>query len=597
MLSDIVRYPAFAPSEIERQRNQTLSSLQVSLQDPEWVANSVFDRLVYGFHPYGMPETGTPETLGAIAREDLVAYHERHFAPNNAILAIVGDVTAEGAFATATKVFGDWQKKQVAADQFIDPPEPTRRVIVVDKPDAVQTEVRVGHLGVPRTSPDYMALNLATRILGGEGSNRLHQVLRTQRALTYGAQARFDTLKESGDFEAETNTRSEATGEVLRLMVDEFWRLQRERVSEIELMDAKAYLTGSFPLMIETPNSIALQVMNVLFYGLPVQDLQTFRERVNAVTVDDIQRVAQKYLRPDRLSIVLVGNAAAFAPQLAGIGFGQYETIALGDLDLTSADFKRPERRAGAVGRAGGLAVAQPSKAASFAYAPSQSANAETARAAALLDRAIAAKGGLDALGAVKTIVVTQTLTNTGKDRTATAESTNYIEYPDRFRIETGTPGGLVVQGFDGTETWLKDPRGVQRGPEAMARDARDGLRRDVMALLLAAKSGTVTPRALPDVRDAAGHVSHALELSAKDLNPVVLSIDPASGLVTKQSFIAGPTGALIEEEFSDYRAVDGVQFAFHAQRAAGGLKVERNVREIKVNPPIDPSLFRRPAS
>ena len=107
---------------------------------------------------------------------------------------------------------------------------PTRRVVVVNKPDAVQTEVRVGHIGIPRNHPDYMAVNLAIRILGGEGSNRLHQVLRTERGLTYGAQANMDTLKESGDFEAETNTRSEATGEVLRLIVDEFWRLQRERV-------------------------------------------------------------------------------------------------------------------------------------------------------------------------------------------------------------------------------------------------------------------------------------------------------------------------------------------------------------------------------
>ena len=195
-----------------------------------------------------------------MTRDDLVAFHTRFFMPNNAILAIVGDVTAPEAFAAAKKIFGDWQKRDLPAQTFIEPPDPTRRVIVVNKPDAVQTEVRVGHIGIPRTHPDYMAVNLAIRILGGEGSNRLHQVLRTERGLTYGAQANMDTLKESGDFEAETNTRSDATGEVLRLIVDEFWRLQRERVSERELDGAKAYLTGSFPLTIETPESIAMQV-------------------------------------------------------------------------------------------------------------------------------------------------------------------------------------------------------------------------------------------------------------------------------------------------------------------------------------------------
>src|SRR5204863_872632 len=217
----------------------------------------------------------------------------------------------------------------------------------------VQTEVRVGHIGIPRKHPDYMAVDLAIRILGGEGSNRLHQVLRTQRGLTYGAQANMYTLKDSGDFEAETNTRSEATGEVLRLIVDEFWRLQRERVNDVELADAKAYLTGSFPLTIETPESIAMQVVNLLFYGLPLEQLQNFRERVNAVNVDDIQRVARALLRPDRLSVVLVGNAKAFASQLAGVGFGQYETVELADLDLTAANFKRAGTRAGGAGRAG----------------------------------------------------------------------------------------------------------------------------------------------------------------------------------------------------------------------------------------------------
>ena len=237
-------------------------------------------------------------------------------------------------------MFGDWQRRTLPPSQFVAPPEPTRRVIVVNKPDAVQTEVRVGHLGVKRNHQDYMALNMTLRILGGEGANRLHQVLRTERGLTYGAKADMDTLLDTGDFEASTNTRSEATGEVLRLIVDEFWRLQRERVGERELSDAKAYLTGSFPLTIETPDAIATQVLNVLFYGLPVEQLQSFRDRVNAVRPDDIERVARYYLQPDRLSIVLVGNAAAFLPQLRGLASPTSKSIEMDDLDLMAADLR-----------------------------------------------------------------------------------------------------------------------------------------------------------------------------------------------------------------------------------------------------------------
>jgi zinc protease len=605
MLSDMARQPAFAPEEIERQRQQMLSGQKVSLEDPGYIANSVFDRLVYGFHPYGMPENGTPQTLPRLTRDDLVAFHTRFFMPNNAILAIVGDVTAPEAFAAAKRVFGDWQKRDLPAQTFVGPPDPTRRVIVVNKPDAVQTEVRVGHIGIPRTHPDYMAVNLAIRILGGEGSNRLHQVLRTERGLTYGAQANMDTLKESGDFQAETNTRSDATGEVLRLIVDEFWRLQRERVGERELDGAKAYLTGSFPLTIETPEAIAMQVVNALFYGLPLQELQNFRERVNAVTPDDIQRVAKALLRPDRLSVVLVGNSAAFAGQLRGVGFGTYETVELADLDLTAATFKRTTvkaqadrtgpagwaGRAGWAGGSGGSAYQQ----APLASRPSLDARPEDRQeAATLLDHVIAAKGGLDKLQGIKTIVARQTLINRDAGAAAQSETTNYIQYPDHFRIETPA----VTQAYDGAQAWMKDSRGVRDGGEPMVRDARASMRRDVIALLLAAKNGKLTPRLLPDVKDAEGKLTRTLEISATDLNPIVLYVDPATGLITKQTFVADAPGRpLVEEQFSDYRPVDGIQIAFQAVRKVGTLSVERRALDVKINAPIDPSLFKRPAS
>jgi len=603
MLSDMARHPAFAANEIERQRQQTLSSLQVSLQDPEYVANSVFDRLVYGFHPYGLPDIGTPETLASITRQDIVAFQQRYFTPNNAILAVVGDVTADEAFTMAKKVFGDWERRDVSAQKFSAPPDPTRRVVIVNKPDAVQTELRVGHIGIPRNHPDYMALNLAIRILGGEGSNRLHQVLRTERGLTYGAQANMDALKETGDFQAETNTRSDATGEVLRLIVDEFWRLQRDRVGSVELDNAKAYLSGSFPLTIETPDSIAMQVVTVLFYELPLQQLQTFRDRVNAVTVDDIQRVARNYLRPDRLSVVLVGNASAFAQQLRGIGFGTFETVEIGDLDLIAANFKRASARAG---RAGGAGVPrqwnarlQPSVQYRQTPAVGQVVAEEGARAQALLDRAIAAKGGLEKLRALKTIVATQTVTTGVAGREPNAfETTNYIQYPDRLRIETKVPEGVNVQACDGTAVWVKDQYGVRDQPESIARQVRVGLRRDVVALLLAAKSGVLRLRILPDVKNVFGGVNQVLELSALDLNPILLYINPESGLIDKLAFVDdAPLKPLVEETFSDYREVEGVRIPFRGTRKIGTQSVERQSTDVKVNVPIEPSLFKRPAS
>ena len=267
---------------------------------------------------------------------------------------------------------------------------------------------------------------------------------------------------------------------MLRLIVDEFWRLQRERVGERELDGAKAYLTGSFPLTIETPESIAMQVVNALFYGLPLEQLQTFRERVNAVTVDDIQRVARDLLRPDRLSVVLVGNAAAFASQLRGVGFGTFETVELGDLDLTSANFKRSgqvQARAGRAGRSAGRvggASGRPSvglvvpalrpayQQAPLASRPSQEPRPEDgAQAMALLDRAIAAKGGLEKLRAMKTIVARQTQASQRPDGESKVETTNYIQYPNRFRDRGARRSS---RGSTARRSWMKDRRGVHDG-------------------------------------------------------------------------------------------------------------------------------------
>jgi zinc protease len=342
LVSDIARHAAFAAQEIERQRSQRLSGLRVSRDDPGYIADTVFDRLVYGFHPYGRPSSGTAESIPTITRDDLVSFHDRYFAPNNAILAIVGDVTTEEALAGAVRVFGTWPRRDVARPEMGDPPPPARRVVVVDRPGAVQTEIRVGLIGVPRKSPDYMALNLAIKVLGGEGANRLQRVLRSERGLTYGASADFDTLQQSGDIEAQTNTRSSATGEALRVIVDEFSRLRRERVNRAELEGAQDYLAGSFPLSIETPSQIALQILNHVFYGIDLKNLDDFPERVNAVTPGDIQRVAEKYIQPDRLSIVLVGDADTFVSQLRGAGFATYERVGLDQLDLDQADLKRP---------------------------------------------------------------------------------------------------------------------------------------------------------------------------------------------------------------------------------------------------------------
>jgi zinc protease len=341
LMADVVQRPTFAQVEIERQRQQALSALKVSADDPEAVAGHVIDRLIYGFHPYGLPGGGTAESLTSLTRQDFVDFHKSFFVPNNALIAVVGDITPDDAMAGVEKHFGAWKSGEVPPLKAIDPPPPTKRVIVIDKKGAVQTEIRVGQIAIPRKHDDYEAISQAVKILGGEGANRLQQVLRSQRQLTYGASADFDTYKLTGGVIAETDTQTKNTAEALRVTVDEFSRLQRERVSDEELQGAQDYMVGHFPLTIEVPDAIATQVLNQLFYDLPVSDLPKFRERVLRVTPADIERVARWFIRPAQLSIVLVGDADGFVKDLKGVGFGDFERIPIEQVDLLSADFRR----------------------------------------------------------------------------------------------------------------------------------------------------------------------------------------------------------------------------------------------------------------
>ena len=341
LMADVVRRPTFLQAEIDRQKQQALSALKVAAEDPESVAGMVIDRLIFGFHPYGMPGGGTPESLQSLTRTDFVEFHKRYFVPNNALVAVVGDISHADAMAGIEKVFGDWASGELPLFNPIAPPEATKRVIVIDRPDAVQTEIRVGQLGVPRRHDDFEALDQAVKILGGEGANRLQQVLRSQRQLTYGASADLDGYKYAGAIVAETDTQTPNTAEALRVIVDEFARLQRERVHEAELEAAQDYAVGHFPLTIETPDQIATQVLNQLFYELSVDELPKYRDRVLSVSPDDIQRVARFFVRPDQLSVVLVGNADQFVGALKGVGFGDFERIRIDQVDVLSADLKK----------------------------------------------------------------------------------------------------------------------------------------------------------------------------------------------------------------------------------------------------------------
>jgi len=221
----------------------------------------------------------------------------------------------------------------------------------------------------------------------------------------------------------------------------------------------------------------------------------------------------------------------------------------------------------------------------------------EGAKAKALLDRVVEAKGGLERLRAIKTITAVTTSTAQTSMGAVEAQSTTILEYPNRVRVDTTLPQGRTIQVYDGQQAWVRDPRGVHDVDASMVRELEAGLKRDTVSLLLAAETGSVRARVLPDVKDDGGVVRHALELSGTGFEPIVLYVNPDTGLIAKQAYIAGGAERpLIEEQFGDYRPVDGVQVAFTAKVLRGGKPVlERRVTDIAFNKPVDPALFKRP--
>jgi zinc protease len=335
LMTDVLMNPAFAAAELARAQQQSLSNLTANMEDPDFIADAAFDRVVYGLHPYGHLTTGTLTSIPRIKREDLIKFHDTYYAPNISAIAIVGDLSTSDAFKLAEQWLGSWTKKNVPPAENSEVPKMAgRRIVIIDKPDAVQTEIRVGHTTVPRKDPDYFNMLVASYVLGGTGTGRLSQTLRVERGLTYGAYASIQPRKGPGTFYSTTDTRTEKTAEALNLVLAE---LQKLRVSEVpaqELQNAKSYMIGSFPLSIEVPNDLATRLTTVFLYDLGDDYLKTYRDKLAAVSAGDVLRVAKEKISADNAAVVLVGKADDFKKQLEGLG--KVEIIPLNKVDLDS---------------------------------------------------------------------------------------------------------------------------------------------------------------------------------------------------------------------------------------------------------------------
>jgi zinc protease len=325
----VVLEPRFARDEVRRAREEQAAGIVAALEETSAVADKCFAGFLYGSHPYGRPVEGRKKTVSDLGRGDVRDFYERWYRPSNAILVLVGDVDAAAARTALTAAFGAWRPRPDAVPVRAAPPEPvaTRRLLLVDKPDATQTQIRFGNVAIARNNPDYLTAQVANTILGGGFTSRLIEELRIKRSLTYSAWSAFVARLTGGDFRVATFTKSPTTAETLALALQVEGDFRTRPPAPAALAKAKAYLRGQFPLKLESPDALAGRLAEIQFYGLPEDELATFRGRVAGATAADVARVAERLMPdPERVAVVVVGRAAEIREQLAA-RFGRFETV------------------------------------------------------------------------------------------------------------------------------------------------------------------------------------------------------------------------------------------------------------------------------
>lgn len=334
LFSQVLRAPSFPDADVVRKREERLDDLAQLLAEPRGLADIRFTGFVYAGARYGRPIGGQAASVRALEPEALRAFHAAHYGPRTTTLFFVGDITVDAAVALAGRYMGEWESSASAARGVATPSavrSETRRTRIVTKADAPQSELRVGHIGVARSHPDYLAITVMNAILGGLFSSRINLNLRERHAFTYGASSGFDARRGAGPFMVSTAVKSEVTDRAVQEILREIDALRAAPPTEAELSLATEYLAGVFPIRFETTAAVAGALAGATVHGLGAEWFRRYRDRVQAITVEDVYRVAQAQLDPARLLVLAVGDSATIAAPLEALQHGDCVVVSATD--------------------------------------------------------------------------------------------------------------------------------------------------------------------------------------------------------------------------------------------------------------------------
>ncbi|MCC6543211.1 MAG: insulinase family protein [Nitrospirae bacterium] len=309
LLSDILLNPVFPEEELERKKKETIAAIISEKDDPGAVASKAFYKAVFQGHPYGMPVEGDEESVSRITRDDIINFYQKFYKPNNTIIAVTGDLKYKEALSLIETSFKQWKKSKLKLPEVPSVKKVMKSDSILIDRNITQANIVLGHTGISRDNPDYYAVTLMNYILGGGGfESRMTRDIRDKKGLAYSVYSRFDVNKYSGAFSVELQTKNETAREAIAGIREELKKIREEKVKDDELKDAKAYLTGSFPLRLDTNSKISNFLVLVEFYNLGLDYVNEYARKIDSVTKDDILRVARKYIDADNYITVVVGK-------------------------------------------------------------------------------------------------------------------------------------------------------------------------------------------------------------------------------------------------------------------------------------------------
>jgi predicted Zn-dependent peptidase len=335
VMADVALRPRFPANELERLRKERLTALLQARDNPGALIQLAFPRILYGpTHRYGTAANGLPPAIESMSTADLQAFYRAHYRPDNATLVAVGDVTSASVLPLLEKAFGAWQAEGIAPLVAAVPNAPqlkARQVYIVDKPESAQSQIRIGWIGVPRSTPDYAALQVLNTILGGSFTSRLNQNLREKNGYAYGASSGFDMRLSAGPFFAGANVQTDKTGDALREFFVELNGILGP-VPDEELTKAKNYVALGFPGEFETTGDLARKLEELVVYDLPETTFTDFVAAVSKVTSADLQRLGARYIQPDKMAVVVVGDRAVIENRIRELNLGPVNFVTIDEL-------------------------------------------------------------------------------------------------------------------------------------------------------------------------------------------------------------------------------------------------------------------------